>query len=114
MKHMKKVHIVAVTQTSTVKVSHVTHLTLKLWAKKEYDAWVKEAQSKKQLDQDTFDKQLLPITENKELTFSGTHMAFVDPAADPEYIFYAYKRFNYAPKDHNFYDDKKRCLKRTE
>ncbi|EKH2192081.1 cytochrome aa3 quinol oxidase subunit II [Staphylococcus pseudintermedius] len=79
-------------------------------SQKEYDAWVKEAQSKKQLDQDTFDKQLLPITENKELTFSGTHMAFVDPAADPEYIFYAYKRFNYAPKDHNFYDDKKGVL----
>lgn len=37
-------------------------------------------------------------------------MAFVDPAADPEYIFYAYKRFNYAPKDHNFYDDKKGVL----
>ena len=30
------------------------------------------------------------------------HMAFVDPAADPEYIFYAYKRFNFELKDPNF------------
>ena len=29
-------------------------------------------------------------------------MAFVDPAADPEYIFYAYKRYNYTQKDPNF------------
>ena len=43
-------------------------------------------------------KQILPSTPNKELTFSGTHMAFVDPAADPEYIFYAYKRYNYTQK----------------
>ncbi|QLK85699.1 cytochrome aa3 quinol oxidase subunit II [Staphylococcus sp. 17KM0847] len=71
----------------------------------EYDAWVKKAQSKKVLDQDTFDKQLLPITENKELTFSGTHMAFVDPAADPEYIFHAYKRYNFVQKDMNFHKD---------
>ena len=40
----------------------------------------KEAKGKKTLSQDTFDKQLLPSTSNKELTFSGTHMAFVDPA----------------------------------
>ncbi|MBA1352572.1 MULTISPECIES: cytochrome aa3 quinol oxidase subunit II [Staphylococcus] len=64
--------------------------------------WVKDAQSQKELDQDTFDKQLLPTTENKNLTFSGTHMAFVDPAADPEYIFHAYDRFNYVQKDPNF------------
>ncbi|MDU2310072.1 MAG: cytochrome aa3 quinol oxidase subunit II [Staphylococcus epidermidis] len=30
------------------------------------------------------------------------HMAFVDPAADPEYIFYAYKRYNFEQKDPNF------------
>ncbi|MFO3688118.1 cytochrome aa3 quinol oxidase subunit II [Staphylococcus felis] len=76
----------------------------------EYDQWVKEAQSKPTLTQDTFDKQLLPITENKELTFSGTHMNFVDPAADPDYIFYAYDRFNYEPKDPNFYDETKGVL----
>ncbi|PTG84849.1 cytochrome aa3 quinol oxidase subunit II [Staphylococcus chromogenes] len=76
----------------------------------DYDKWVREAKSEKKIDQDTFDKQLLPITPNKELTFSGTHMAFVDPAADPEYIFYAYKRFNYTPKDPNFYDDKEGVL----
>ena len=29
-------------------------------------------------------------------------MAFVDPAADPEYIFYAYKRYNFEQKDPNF------------
>ena len=29
-------------------------------------------------------------------------MAFVDPAADPEYIFYAYKRYNFVQKDPNF------------
>ena len=29
-------------------------------------------------------------------------MAFVDPAADPEYIFHAYDRFNYVQKDPNF------------
>ncbi|WP_108909074.1 cytochrome aa3 quinol oxidase subunit II [Staphylococcus nepalensis] len=68
----------------------------------EFKDWVKDAQSQKELDQDTFDKQLLPTTENKNLTFSGTHMAFVDPAADPEYIFYAYDRFNYVQKDPNF------------
>ena len=33
-------------------------------------------------------------------------MAFVDPAADPEYIFYAYKRFNFELKDPNFTDEK--------
>ena len=64
----------------------------------EFDSWVKDAKSKKTLSQDEFDKQLLPSTPNKELTFSGTHMAFVDPAADPEYIFYAYKRYNYVQK----------------
>lgn len=68
----------------------------------EFNDWVKDAQSKKELDQDTFDKQLLPTTENEELTFSGTHLAFVDPAADPEYIFHAYDRFNYVQKDPNF------------
>ena len=45
----------------------------------EFDSWVKDAKSKKTLSQDEFDKQLLPSTPNKELTFSGTHMAFVDP-----------------------------------
>ena len=68
----------------------------------DYDKWVKDAKKHKTLDQDTFDKQLLPTTENKNLTFSGTHMAFVDPAADPEYIFYAYKRYHYVQKDPNF------------
>lgn len=76
----------------------------------EYDDWVKDAQSKQKLDQDTFDKQLLPITQNSELTFSGTHMDFVDPAGDPEYIFYAYDRFNFTPKDPNFYDQSKGVL----
>ena len=52
----------------------------------------------KTISQDEFDKQLLPSTPNKELTFNGTHMAFVDPAPDPEYIFYAYKRYNYTQK----------------
>ena len=75
-------------------------------SEKDFDSWVKEAHSKKTLDQDTFDKQLLPSTSNKELTFNGTHMAFVDPAADPEYIFYAYKRFNFELKDPNFTDEK--------
>ncbi|MCS4486677.1 cytochrome aa3 quinol oxidase subunit II [Staphylococcus americanisciuri] len=74
-------------------------------SQEKYDEWVKKAQSQKVLDQDTFDKQLLPITENKALTFSGTHMAFVDPAADPQYLFYAYKRFNFVQKDMNFNDD---------
>lgn len=68
----------------------------------DFDKWVKEAKGKKTLSQDTFDKQLLPSTSNKELTFSGTHMAFVDPAADPEYIFYAYKRYNFEQKNPNF------------
>nr|WP_275432148.1 cytochrome aa3 quinol oxidase subunit II [Staphylococcus sp. ACRSN] len=68
--------------------------------------WVKDAKSQKVLDQDTFDKQLLPTTENKNLTFSGTHMAFVDPAADPEYIFYAFDRYNYVQKDPNFNSEK--------
>ena len=68
----------------------------------DFDKWVKDAKKHKTLDQDTFDKQLLPTTENKNLTFSGTHMAFVDPAADPEYIFYAYKRYHYVQKDPNF------------
>ena len=72
----------------------------------DFNKWVKKAQSKKTLDQDTFDKQILPSTPNKELTFNGTHMAFVDPAADPEYIFYAYKRYNYVQKDPNFVDEK--------
>ena len=72
----------------------------------EFDSWVKDAKSKKTLSQDEFDKQLLPSTPNKELTFSGTHMAFVDPAADPEYIFYAYKRYNYVQKDPNFVAEK--------
>src|SRR5699024_3315435 len=75
---------------------------VKLVSQSEFNYWVKDAQSQKELDQDTFDKQLLPTTENKNLTFSGTHMAFVDPAADPEYIFYAYDRFNYVQKDPNF------------
>lgn len=42
---------------------------------------MKEVKGKKTLDQDTFDKQLLPSTPNKALEFNGTHMAFVDPAA---------------------------------
>jgi hypothetical protein len=71
-----------------------------------FNDWVKDAKKKKVLDQDTFDKQLLPTTENKNLTFSGTHMAFVDPAADPEYVFYAYKRYNYVQKDPNFNSEK--------
>ncbi|EHJ08478.1 cytochrome aa3 quinol oxidase subunit II [Staphylococcus simiae] len=71
-------------------------------SQKDYDKWVKEVKGKKTIDQDTFDKQLLPNTPNKALEFNGTHMAFVDPAADPEYIFYAYKRYNYVPKDPNF------------
>ena len=33
-------------------------------------------------------------------------MAFVDPAADPEYIFYAYKRYNFVQKDPNFTEEK--------
>ncbi|UXR72228.1 cytochrome aa3 quinol oxidase subunit II [Staphylococcus sp. IVB6240] len=74
-------------------------------SQEKYDEWVKKAQSEKVIDQDTFDKQLLPITENEQLTFSGTHMAFVDPAADPEYIFHAYKRFNFVQKDLNFTHD---------
>ena len=73
---------------------------------KDFDAWVKDAKSKKTISQDEFDKQILPSTPNKELTFSGTHMAFVDPAADPEYIFYAYKRYNYTQKDPNFVAEK--------
>ena len=72
----------------------------------DFDKWVKEAKGKKTLNQDTFDKQLLPSTPNKELTFNGTHMAFVDPAADPEYIFYAYKRYNFVQKDPNFTEEK--------
>ncbi|WP_281673350.1 cytochrome aa3 quinol oxidase subunit II [Staphylococcus auricularis] len=68
----------------------------------EFDDWVQDAKSKKVLTQDTFDKQVLPTTENENLTFSGTHMAFVDPAADPEYIFHAYDRYNYEQKDPNF------------
>lgn len=72
----------------------------------DFNKWVKKAKSKKTLDQDTFDKQILPSTPNKELTFNGTHMAFVDPAADPEYIFHAYKRYNYVQKDPNFIDEK--------
>lgn len=75
-------------------------------SQKDFDKWVKKAQSKKKLKQDTFDKQLLPTTENKKLTFSGTHMAFVDPAADPEYLFYAYDRYNYVQKDPNFNSEK--------
>ena len=47
---------------------------------KDFDAWVKDAKSKRTISQDEFDKQLLPSTPNKELTFNGTHMAFVDPA----------------------------------
>lgn len=70
----------------------------------EFNKWVEKAKKEPKLSQDTFDKQLLPTTKNEELTFSGTHMDFVDPAADPEYIFYAYKRFHYTPKDPNFYD----------
>ncbi len=71
---------------------------------------MKEVKGKKTLDQDTFDKQLLPSTPNKALEFNGTHMAFVDPAADPEYIFYAYKRFNFELKDPTSLV-KKICLK---
>ena len=75
-----------------------------------YNKWVKESQGKKVITQDAFDKLLLPLTPNKEMTFSGTHMAFVDPAADPEYIFHAYDRFNYEPKDPNFYDESEGVL----
>ncbi|REB90764.1 cytochrome aa3 quinol oxidase subunit II, partial [Staphylococcus pseudintermedius] len=72
-------------------------------SQKEYYACVKVTQSKKQLDQATFAKQLLPITENKKLIFIGTQMAFFDQAADPSYIFYSYKRFNNAQKTHKIY-----------
>ncbi|MBF0747515.1 cytochrome aa3 quinol oxidase subunit II, partial [Gemella sp. 19428wG2_WT2a] len=58
----------------------------------DYDKWVSKSQKRKTIDQDTFDHQILPTTKNQELTYSGTHLAYVDPAADPEYIFHAYKR----------------------
>lgn len=80
----------------------------------EFNKWVDKAKKKETLKQDTFDKQLLPTTKNQELTFSGTHMAFVDPAADPEYIFYAYKRFHFTPKDPNFYDQKEGVLSKPD
>ena len=34
---------------------------------------MKEVKGKKTLDQDTFDKQLLPSTPNKALEFNGTY-----------------------------------------
>ncbi|MEY8598343.1 MULTISPECIES: cytochrome aa3 quinol oxidase subunit II [Mammaliicoccus] len=71
----------------------------------DYDKWVSKSQKRKTIDQDTFDHQILPTTKNQELTYSGTHLAYVDPAADPEYIFHAYKRYRYEPKDPNFYDE---------
>lgn len=62
---------------------------------KKFDAWVKKAQSSApKITQDKYDRLILP-GHSKEKTYTGTHLAFVDPAADPEYVFYAYKRFGY-------------------
>ncbi|SQC68688.1 Probable quinol oxidase subunit 2 precursor [Listeria fleischmannii subsp. fleischmannii] len=60
----------------------------------DFAAWTKKAQKSPKLTQDVYDKLLIP-GGSKEKTFSGTHYDFVDPAADPEYVFYAYKRYGF-------------------
>ncbi|MBC1920164.1 cytochrome aa3 quinol oxidase subunit II [Listeria booriae] len=61
----------------------------------EFEKWaLKTKADSPTLSQDRYDKLLLPGNV-KEQSYAGTHMAFVDPAADPEYVFYAYKRYGF-------------------
>ena len=66
---------------------------------------LKMLKSKKTISQDEFDKQILPSTPNKELTFSGTHMAFVDPAVIQS-ISSMHINVTTIPKDPNFVAEK--------
>ncbi|WP_163655371.1 cytochrome aa3 quinol oxidase subunit II [Listeria sp. PSOL-1] len=62
---------------------------------KEFQKWAKNANATSPvITQDVYDRLIIPGSSNKK-TYSGTHLAFVDPAADPEYAFYAYKRYGY-------------------
>ncbi|WP_239253844.1 cytochrome aa3 quinol oxidase subunit II [Listeria ilorinensis] len=64
-------------------------------SEKDFKAWAEKANTESpELTQDIYDRLLIP-GGSKEKTYSGTHLAFVDPAADPEYVFYAYKRYGY-------------------
>nr|WP_244964481.1 cytochrome aa3 quinol oxidase subunit II [Listeria aquatica] len=61
----------------------------------DYKAWAKKTKADSPLiTQDIYDRLLIP-GGSKEKSYSGTHLAFVDVAADPEYVFYAYERFGY-------------------
>ncbi|EAC3044449.1 cytochrome aa3 quinol oxidase subunit II [Listeria monocytogenes] len=64
-------------------------------SEKDFKKWAKETKtSSPVITQDIYDRLLIPGS-SKQKTYSGTHLAFVDVAADPEYVFYAYKRFGY-------------------
>lgn len=62
----------------------------------DFNAWIKTAQTKDKLTQDAYDKMLIPGHEEQQ-TFSGTHLGFANHVTDPEYVFYAWKRYNYVP-----------------
>lgn len=61
----------------------------------DYKAWAKKTKAESpEITQDIYDRLLIP-EGSKEKSFSGTHLAFVDVAADPEYVFYAYERYGF-------------------
>lgn len=62
----------------------------------DFNAWIKKSQKAPKLTQDKYDKMLIPGHEEVQ-TFSGTHLGFANHVTDPEYVFYAWKRYNYIP-----------------
>ncbi|OXS61472.1 cytochrome aa3 quinol oxidase subunit 2 [Bacillus sp. V-88] len=64
----------------------MTHQTFDFVAMKQdkYEDWVKDAQDEPKLTEDTYEKLMLPETVDK-MTFSSTHLAFVDHGKNPEY-----------------------------
>ncbi|MCR8847748.1 cytochrome aa3 quinol oxidase subunit II [Rossellomorea sp. SC111] len=64
----------------------MTHQTFDFVAMKKdkYEDWVEDAQDEPKLTEDTYEKLMLPETVEK-MTFSSTHLAFVNHAKNPEY-----------------------------
>ncbi|WGG45131.1 cytochrome aa3 quinol oxidase subunit II [Rossellomorea sp. DA94] len=64
----------------------MTHQTFDFVAMKQdkYEDWVEDAQDEPKLTEDTYEKLMLPETVDK-MTFSSTHLAFVDHGKNSEY-----------------------------
>jgi cytochrome aa3-600 menaquinol oxidase subunit II len=63
----------------------------------DFDAWVEETQSDApELTQEEYDKLMVPGSAS-EMTFSSTHLDWVDHSTDAEYAINAWERMGYEP-----------------